>query len=232
MRPTHPAGSPAGMPATPLPPPPRTTAGVPPEIALDAVGPVLETVLQNLTAVGAGAADKESAVWRGAAAVVMCREVLAGQSRCLPSHPPCAPLLGCCSQLNLSSLNTARHLPAAAAAQEYEKRLLAKDQEFKLGQEAQVGWGCHGVLGTGSVMLQGLASMLCTGSKHSRSSTRTPAVATLCTPQQERMKRDSARLKQEVSHWKEQAANVQYLPAPGMTGAGPWGGRLAAEPTA
>ena len=41
------------MPATPLPPPPRTAAGVPPEIALDAVGPVLETVLQNLTAVGA-----------------------------------------------------------------------------------------------------------------------------------------------------------------------------------
>ncbi len=33
------------------------------------------------------------------------------------------------------------------------------------------------------------------------------------------MKRDIARLKQEVSHWKEQADNVQYLPAPGMTGA-------------
>lgn len=27
------------------------------------------------------------------------------------------------------------------AVQEYEKRLLAKDQEFKLGQEAQVGGG-------------------------------------------------------------------------------------------
>ncbi len=40
-----------GMPATPLGPPPRATAGVAPEIALDAVGPVLETVLQNLTAV-------------------------------------------------------------------------------------------------------------------------------------------------------------------------------------
>ena len=32
------------------------------------------------------------------------------------------------------------------------------------------------------------------------------------------MRRDIARLKQEVVHWKEQAANVQYLPAPGMTG--------------
>ncbi|KAL4441440.1 hypothetical protein ABPG77_001944 [Micractinium sp. CCAP 211/92] len=89
-----------GMPATPLGPPPRATAGVAPEIALDAVGPVLETVLQNLTT-------------------------------------------------------------------EYEKRLLAKDQEFKLGQEAQ-----------------------------------------------ERMRRDIARLKQEVTHWKEQAAAVKYLPAP------------------
>ncbi|PSC77000.1 kinesin KP1-like isoform B [Micractinium conductrix] len=59
-----------GLPATPLPPPPSRTTGVTPEIALDAVGPVLETVLQNLTA-------------------------------------------------------------------EYEKRLLAKDQEFKLSQEAQ-----------------------------------------------------------------------------------------------
>ena len=62
---------------------------------------------------------------------------------CLPSHPSCAPLLGCCAQLNLRPLNTVRRLPAAAAAQEYEKRLLAKDQEFKLGQEAQVGWGRH-----------------------------------------------------------------------------------------
>lgn len=47
-----------GMPATPLGPPPRATAGVAPEIALDAVGPVLETVLQNLTAVS-GAACRE-----------------------------------------------------------------------------------------------------------------------------------------------------------------------------
>ena len=28
------------------------------------------------------------------------------------------------------------------------------------------------------------------------------------------MRRDIARLKQEVAHWKEQAAAVQYLPAP------------------
>lgn len=40
-----------GMPATPLGPPPRAAAGLTPDIALDAVGPVLETVLQNLTAV-------------------------------------------------------------------------------------------------------------------------------------------------------------------------------------
>ena len=67
MRPTHPpAGFPAGMPATPLPPPPRTAAGVPPEIALDAVGPVLETVLQNLTAVGAVLLTRSQ---RGAAAL-------------------------------------------------------------------------------------------------------------------------------------------------------------------
>lgn len=44
-----------GMPATPLGPPPRAGGGVPPEIALDAVGPVLETVLQNLTTVRAAA---------------------------------------------------------------------------------------------------------------------------------------------------------------------------------
>jgi hypothetical protein len=58
--------------------------------------------------------------------------------------------------------------------QEYEKRLLAKDQEFKLSQEAQ-----------------------------------------------ERMRRDIARLKQEVARWREEAAAVKYLPAP-TTGA--WGG--------
>ena len=43
----------------------------------------------------------------------------------------------------LPLLLTPSHAPPAArcAVQEYEKRLLAKDQEFKLGQEAQVGLG-------------------------------------------------------------------------------------------
>jgi hypothetical protein len=40
-----------GLPATPLPPPPRGASGASSEIALDAVGPVLETVLANLTSV-------------------------------------------------------------------------------------------------------------------------------------------------------------------------------------
>lgn len=62
--------------------------------------------------------------------------------------------------------------------QEYEKRLLAKDQEFKLSCEAQ-----------------------------------------------ERMRRDIARLRHEVTHWKEQAAAVKYLPAPDNGGGGVLGGR-------
>ena len=60
----------AGMPATPLPSPPRTSAGVPPEIALDAVGPVLETVLQNLTAVGA--AERVDARLAGNCSCAVC----------------------------------------------------------------------------------------------------------------------------------------------------------------
>ena len=41
-----------GMPTTPLPPVPKGSGITSSEIALDAVGPVLETVIQNLTTVG------------------------------------------------------------------------------------------------------------------------------------------------------------------------------------
>jgi Calponin homology (CH) domain len=48
---THMLKSRMGMPATPLPPVPQPGSLNHPEIALDAVGPVLETVLANLTGV-------------------------------------------------------------------------------------------------------------------------------------------------------------------------------------
>jgi hypothetical protein len=44
-----------GLPATPLPPPPAAAlAALPPDAAIDAIGPVLESVLANLTAVSSG----------------------------------------------------------------------------------------------------------------------------------------------------------------------------------